>query len=53
MPSRSKAQQKLMAAVANNPKFAKKIGIQQEVGKDFHSADKKRKFKVLEKMRGK
>lgn len=30
-----------MSAVAHNPKFAKKAGVSQSVGKDFHNADKK------------
>ena len=34
-----------MAAVANNPSFAKKVGVPQSVGKDFSNADKSRKFK--------
>jgi hypothetical protein len=34
-----------MAAVANNPSFAKKVGVPQSVGKDFSTADKNRKFK--------
>ena len=29
-----------MAAVANNPSFAKKVGVPQPVGKDFNDADK-------------
>ena len=33
-----------MAAVANNPAFAKKVGVPQSVGKDFSTADKGRKF---------
>ena len=33
-----------MAAVANNPAFAKKAGVPQSVGKDFSNADKGRKF---------
>ena len=33
-----------MAAVANNPSFAKKVGVPQSVGKDFTTADKGRKF---------
>lgn len=45
MPSSSKAQARLMAAVAHNPGFAKKVGIPQSVGKDFNTADKGRKFK--------
>ena len=32
-----------MQAVANNPKFAKKVGVPQSVGKDFSTADKSRK----------
>jgi hypothetical protein len=34
-----------MAAVANNPSFAKKAGVPQSVGKEFSNADKSRKFK--------
>ena len=34
-----------MEAVAHNPKFAKKVGIPQKVGKDFAEADKGKKFK--------
>jgi hypothetical protein len=33
-----------MAAVANNPSFAKKAGVPQSVGKEFSNADKSRKF---------
>jgi hypothetical protein len=33
-----------MAAVANNPSFAKKAGVPQSVGKEFSNADKNRKF---------
>jgi hypothetical protein len=40
MPSKSKAQHNFMAAVANNPTFAKKTGVPQSVGKDFLNADK-------------
>lgn len=35
MPAKSKAQEKLMQAVAHSPKFAKKVGIPVEVGKEF------------------
>ena len=45
MPSKSKAQHNFMAAIANNPSFAKKVGVPQSVGKDFNQADKSRKFK--------
>ena len=44
MPSTSKKQHNFMAAIANNPAFAKKVGIPQSVGKDFTTADKGRKF---------
>jgi hypothetical protein len=44
MPSTSKKQHNFMAAVANNPSFAKKVGVPQSVGKDFNEADKGRKF---------
>lgn len=44
MPSVSKKQHNLMAAVANNPKFAKQAGIKQSVGEEFMKADKGRKF---------
>jgi hypothetical protein len=45
MPSKSKEQHNFMAAVANNPAFAKKTGVPQSVGKEFNQADKGRKFK--------
>jgi len=44
MPSSSKKQHNFMAAIANNPAFAKKVGIPQNVGKDFTDADKGKKF---------
>ena len=44
MPSVSKKQHNFMAAVANNPAFAKKAGVPQSVGKEFNEADKGRKF---------
>jgi len=44
MPSTSKKQHNFMAAIANNPAFAKKVGIPQSVGKDFTDADKGKKF---------
>jgi hypothetical protein len=45
MPSKSKKQHNLMAAVANNPAFAKKVGISKSVGEEFMKADKNKKFK--------
>lgn len=44
MPSVSKKQHNFMAAVANNPAFAKKAGVPQSVGEEFTQADKGRKF---------
>ena len=44
MPSTSKKQHNFMAAVANNPAFAKKAGVSQSVGKEFVKADKGLKF---------
>jgi hypothetical protein len=45
MPSTSKKQHNFMAAVANNPAFAKKAGVPQSVGKEFSNADKGKTFK--------
>ena len=45
MPSKSKKQHNLMAAVANNPAFAKKVGISKSIGEEFMKADKTKKFK--------
>ena len=44
MPSVSGKQHRFMAAVASNPKFAKKAGVPQSVGEEFLKADKGRKF---------
>ena len=33
-----------MAAVANNPKFAKKVGVSKSVGEEFMKADKTKKM---------
>jgi hypothetical protein len=35
-----------MAAVANNPKFAKKAGVPKSVGEEFMKADKKKPMKM-------
>jgi hypothetical protein len=40
MPSKSKAQEKLMQAAAHNPSFAKKVGVPTKVAKEFNNADK-------------
>ena len=44
MPSTSKKQHNFMAAIANNPAFAKKVGIKSSVGEEFIKADKGKKF---------
>jgi len=44
MPSTSAKQHRFMAAIANNPSFAKKVGVSQSVGKDFTAADKGKTF---------
>jgi len=49
MPSKSKKQQDFMAAVANNPKFAKKTGVPQSVGKDYEKADKMKGMKKYQR----
>jgi hypothetical protein len=40
MPSKTPQQKKFMQAVANNPKFAKKVKVPTKVGKEFVKADK-------------
>ena len=35
MPTVSGKQERFMQAVAHNPKFAKKVGVSQSVGKEF------------------
>jgi len=44
MPSRTKKQHNFMAAVANNPAFAKKVGVPESVGEEFLKADKGKRF---------
>ena len=43
MPAVSQKQEKFMQAVANNPKFAKKVGIPVKVGKEMVKPVKKKK----------
>ena len=45
MPSSSARQHRFMTAVANNPKFAKRVGVPTSVGEDFMEADKGKKFR--------
>jgi len=42
VPSKSKKQHKFMAAVANNPEFAREAGVPQSVGREYMKADKGR-----------
>jgi hypothetical protein len=42
MPSTSAKQAKFMRAVSHNPKFAKKAGVPQSVGKEYEMVDKKK-----------
>lgn len=45
----SKAQFRTMAAAAHNPKFARKVGIDQSVAREFHGADQGSNYKKLPK----
>jgi hypothetical protein len=47
MPSKSRAQQKLMHAAAKSPAVAKKTGVPQSVAKEFVKADHARGTKKL------
>ena len=40
MPSKSGKQARFMAAAAHDPKFAKRVGIDQKTAKEFNQADK-------------
>jgi hypothetical protein len=43
----SQAQFRTMAGAAHNPEFARKVGISQDVAKEFNQADKKSNYKKL------
>jgi hypothetical protein len=45
MPSTSAKQKKFMRAVAHSPKFAKKVGVPQSVGKEFEMKDENKLMK--------
>lgn len=47
MPSKTPKQKSFMAAVAANPKFAKKVGVAPKVGKEFAMKDKKMGMKKM------
>lgn len=53
MPLKSLSQARLMYAVENNPKVAKKTGIKSEVAKEFIEATPKQQFKKLREKVGK
>jgi len=44
VPSKSKKQHRFMKAVANNPDFAKEVGVPQSVGREYEKADKGKTF---------
>ncbi len=46
MPTVSKKQEKFMQAVANNPKFAKKVGVPTSVGREFTKGKDMKKMKA-------
>ena len=39
MPAKSAKQERFMQAVANNPKFAKRVGVPQSVGREFTKSE--------------
>ena len=44
MPTVSKKQERFMQAVANNPKFAKKVGVPTSVGREFTKGKEMKKM---------
>jgi hypothetical protein len=46
MPTVSKKQERFMQAVANNPKFAKKVGVPTSVGREFTKGKDMKKMKA-------
>lgn len=47
MPSKSEAQKRFFAAAAHDPEFAKKVGIKQDVAKEWNEADQEHPNKKL------
>src|SRR5574343_1741591 len=45
MPSKSEKQERFMRAVAHDPKFAKKVGVPQKVGREYERADERKRDK--------
>lgn len=52
MPSTSKKQARFMQMVAHDPKAAKRVGVPQEVGKEFAAADKGKDLSKLPLRKG-
>jgi hypothetical protein len=52
MPIKSKAQQRLMYAAAQNSKVAKKTGVSQAVAREFIKSTPKKQFKKLKEKLG-
>jgi hypothetical protein len=47
MPAVSAKQERFMQAVANNPKFAKKVGVPTSVGREFTKGKDMKKMKKM------
>jgi cytochrome c-type biogenesis protein CcmH/NrfF len=52
MPIKSKAQQRLMYAAAQDPEVAKKTGVSQKVAREFIKSTPKKRFKKLKEKLG-
>lgn len=53
MPAKSEKQRKFMQAVANNPSFAKRVGVSQSVGREFVGKGKTMKHTGIKAKGGK
>ena len=53
MPAKSKAQAKMMAMVAHDPKAAKRLGIPQSVGREYEMKGKGAMSKLPAKVKKK
>ena len=47
MPAKSAKQERFMQAVANNPRFAKQVGVPQSVGREFTKGDEMKHTKKM------
>jgi len=52
VPIKSRQQQKLMYAAANDPQVAKETGVSQKVAREFIKATPKKRFKKLKEKLG-